>query len=107
MARLRSSSGRSTGAHGCRRCVLWSASSTWTSPTAGSESKVTTIFAFDTATTVASCALVRDGDVLGERVTTAKAVLEAADELLRDAGLEPRGLEALVVGTGPGSFTSI
>ena len=31
----------------------------------------------------------------------------AADELVRDAGLEPRELDALVVGTGPGSFTSI
>jgi tRNA threonylcarbamoyladenosine biosynthesis protein TsaB len=68
---------------------------------------VTTIFAFDTATSVTTCALVRDGDVLGERVTSAKAVLAAADELVRDAGLEPRALDALVVGTGPGSFTSI
>jgi tRNA threonylcarbamoyladenosine biosynthesis protein TsaB len=68
---------------------------------------VTTIFAFDTATSVTSCALVRDGELLGERVTTAKAVLEAADELVREAGLEPGELDALVVGTGPGSFTSI
>ncbi len=66
-----------------------------------------TIFAFDTATSVATCALVRNGHVLGQRVTTAKAVLAAADELVRDAGLEPRELDALVVGTGPGSFTSI
>ena len=49
----------------------------------------------------------RDGELLGERATTAKAVLAAADELVRDAGLEPRDLDALVVGTGPGSFTSI
>jgi tRNA threonylcarbamoyladenosine biosynthesis protein TsaB len=68
---------------------------------------VRTIFAFDTATSVATCALVRDGAVLGERVTTAKAVLAAADELVRDAGLEPRDLDALVVGTGPGSFTGV
>jgi tRNA threonylcarbamoyladenosine biosynthesis protein TsaB len=68
---------------------------------------VTTIFAFDTATSVATCALVRDGELLGERVTTAKAVLEAADELVRAAGLAPAELDALVVGTGPGSFTSI
>ena len=66
-----------------------------------------TIFAFDTATSVTSCALVCDGEVLGERVTTAKAVLEAADELVRGAGLEPGDVDALVVGTGPGSFTSI
>ena len=68
---------------------------------------MTTIFAFDTATSVATCALLRDGHMLGERVTSAKAVLAAADELVRDAGLEPRDLDALVVGTGPGSFTSI
>jgi tRNA threonylcarbamoyladenosine biosynthesis protein TsaB len=68
---------------------------------------VRTIFAFDTATSTATCALVRDGVLLGERATTAKAVLAAAEELVRDAGIEPRELDALVVGTGPGSFTSI
>ena len=62
-----------------------------------------TIFAFDTATSQTSCALVRDGEVLGERLTHARAVLAAADELLRDAG----EIDAIVVGTGPGSFTSI
>jgi tRNA threonylcarbamoyl adenosine modification protein YeaZ len=66
-----------------------------------------TIFAFDTATSVATCALVRDGAVLGERVTTAKAVLAAADELTREAGLGPDAIDALVVGTGPGSFTGV
>jgi len=68
---------------------------------------VRTIFAFDTATSTASCALVRDGDVLGERVTEARSVLAAADELLRAAGLVPSELDALVVGTGPGSFTGV
>ena len=66
-----------------------------------------TIFAFDTATSSASCALVRDGLVVGERLTDARSVLAAADELLREAELEPSALDALVVGTGPGSFTSI
>ena len=66
-----------------------------------------TIFAFDTATSTASCALVRDGELLGERATTAKAVLAAAEELVHEAGIEPHELDALVVGTGPGSFTSI
>jgi tRNA threonylcarbamoyladenosine biosynthesis protein TsaB len=68
---------------------------------------VTTIFAFDTATSVTTCALVRGGELVGERVTTAKEVLAAADELVRDAGLLPGAIDALVVGTGPGSFTSI
>ena len=61
--------------------------------------------AFDTATKVATSALVRDGEVVGERTSRAISVLEDADKLLRDAGLEPPELDALVVGTGPGSFT--
>jgi tRNA threonylcarbamoyladenosine biosynthesis protein TsaB len=68
---------------------------------------VTTIFAFDTATSQAAIALVRDGEVLGERVAEARSVLAAADELVRAAGLSASDLDALVVGTGPGSFTSI
>ena len=66
-----------------------------------------TIFAFDTATQVTTCALVRAGETLGERLTDARSVLVAADELVRDAGLGHGDLDALVVGTGPGSFTSI
>jgi tRNA threonylcarbamoyladenosine biosynthesis protein TsaB len=63
--------------------------------------------AFDTATDVATSALVDDGTVLGERVSRAVTVLADADELLRAAGLGPADLEALVVGTGPGSFTGL
>ena len=63
--------------------------------------------AFDTATRVATAALVRDGTVLGERVSRAVSVLEDADELLREAGAEQRDLTGLVVGTGPGSFTGL
>jgi len=68
---------------------------------------VTTIFAFDTATAVTGCALVCDDEVVGERFTDARSVLAAADELTRAAGLAAHELDALVVGTGPGSFTSI
>jgi len=63
--------------------------------------------AFDTATRVATAALVREGTVLGERVSRAVSVLEDADELLREAGAEQRDLTGLVVGTGPGSFTGL
>jgi tRNA threonylcarbamoyladenosine biosynthesis protein TsaB len=63
--------------------------------------------AFDTATGVASTALVRDGEPLGERRSRAVQVLADAHELLAAAGAEPGDLEALVVGTGPGSFTGI
>jgi tRNA threonylcarbamoyladenosine biosynthesis protein TsaB len=63
--------------------------------------------AFDTATSVATAALVRDGVVLGERVSRAVSVLEAADELLREAGAAQDDLDRLAVGTGPGSFTGL
>jgi tRNA threonylcarbamoyladenosine biosynthesis protein TsaB len=65
------------------------------------------VLAFDTATPVATSALVRNGEVLGERASRASAVLADADALLREAGLAPRDLDALVVGTGPGSFTGV
>jgi tRNA threonylcarbamoyladenosine biosynthesis protein TsaB len=66
-----------------------------------------TLLAFDTATSITSCALVRDGVALGERLTTPRALLEATDALLREARLEPGSLDGVVVGVGPGSFTSI
>jgi tRNA threonylcarbamoyladenosine biosynthesis protein TsaB len=64
------------------------------------------VLAFDTATEVATSALVRDGDVLGERTGSARSLLEDIDELLAESGGAATDLEALVVGTGPGSFTS-
>ena len=64
------------------------------------------VLAFDTATDVATSALLRDGDVLGERASIARTLLEDLDTLLRDADAEPVDIDALVVGTGPGSFTS-
>ena len=63
--------------------------------------------AFDTATGVATSALVRDGNVLGERTGRAVEVLADADELLRSAACTPRDLDLLAVGVGPGSFTGL
>jgi tRNA A37 threonylcarbamoyladenosine modification protein TsaB len=63
--------------------------------------------AFDTATGVATSALVRDEEVLGERSSRAVRVLADVEELLAEAGAGPRELSRLVVGTGPGSFTGV
>ena len=65
------------------------------------------ILAFDTATDVATSALVADGEVLGERISRAVTLLEDVDALLRQAGARTRDVEALAVGIGPGSFTGV
>jgi len=64
------------------------------------------ILAFDTATDVATSALVDGDEVLGERASRPSTLLEDVDALLRQASARPKDVEALVVGTGPGSFTS-
>jgi tRNA threonylcarbamoyladenosine biosynthesis protein TsaB len=65
------------------------------------------ILAFDMATSVVTSALVRDGGLLGERVSRPRSVLEDIHTLLADAELEPGAIEAIAVGTGPGSFTGV
>jgi tRNA threonylcarbamoyladenosine biosynthesis protein TsaB len=65
------------------------------------------ILSFDTATDVATSALVADGEVLGERDSRAVSLLEDVDALLRAAGKDARQLDALAVGIGPGSFTGV
>ncbi len=66
--------------------------------------------AFDTATAVATSALVDTGsngrlEVLGERWSRAQTLLEDVDALLRQAGAHPAEIGLLAVGIGPGSFT--
>ena len=63
--------------------------------------------AFDTATNVATSALLEDGKLLGERTGVPARLLEDVDALLTSADAEPAELERIVVGTGPGSFTSL
>src|SRR6266511_5922114 len=65
------------------------------------------VLAFDTATDVATSALVHDGEVVGERASRAVRILEDIDSLLAEAALEREAIEGLVVGTGPGSYTGL
>ena len=65
------------------------------------------VLAFDTATDVATTALVQGGAVLGERASRAVRILEDIDGLLADAGLERDSVERIAVGTGPGSYTGL
>jgi tRNA threonylcarbamoyladenosine biosynthesis protein TsaB len=73
----------------------------------GSSRSTVLTLAFDTATEVATSALVRDGEVLGERVSRALTLLEDVDALLRQAGASVSSLDRLVVALGPGSFTGV
>ncbi len=63
--------------------------------------------AFDTATETASAALVRDGEVLGERPSRPVRILAEVEELLRETDVARDEIEGLVVGTGPGSYTGL
>jgi tRNA threonylcarbamoyl adenosine modification protein YeaZ len=63
--------------------------------------------AFDTATAVATSALVDGDEVLGERSSRAQTLLEDVDALLRQAGAHPSEIARLAVGIGPGSFTGV
>jgi tRNA threonylcarbamoyl adenosine modification protein YeaZ len=63
------------------------------------------VLAFDTATRVATVAIVDGGRVLAECSTRPYRVLADADDLLTELGASPQDIDAVVVGTGPGSFT--
>lgn len=65
------------------------------------------VLAFDTATDVATSALVLDGRVVGERASRAVRILDDVDGLLAEAGAEASDLDGIAVGTGPGSYTGL
>ena len=64
------------------------------------------ILAFDTATDLATSALVADGVTLGERTTRPQSLLADVDALLAEAGVVPcRPDRRSSSAPGPGSFT--
>ena len=65
------------------------------------------ILAFDTATSTATAALVRDGVPLAERAVHPRELMRAIDGLLDAAGVVPGELDGVACGVGPGSFTGV
>lgn len=67
------------------------------------------VFALDTATDVAVLGLVDrgSGDVILDAHAPPVALLAEAAGLFERAGVAPRDIDALVVGTGPGRYTSL
>ena len=63
------------------------------------------ILAFDTATSLPSVALVRDGETVAWRRSGTRTLLEDVERVLE--GVEPAELDGLAVGIGPGSFTGV
>jgi tRNA threonylcarbamoyladenosine biosynthesis protein TsaB len=69
------------------------------------------ILAIETSSEMASCALLRDGEVIfressGVR-THSQSVLPMVQELLEEAGIVLRQCDAIAYGAGPGSFTGV
>src|SRR5437764_5778870 len=104
--RSSSSSGRQPGKPPCRWSARPFASTTARAMPESSPSSML-ILAFDTATEIATSALVADGEVLGERISHAVTLLEDVDALLRRGGAHADEIDALAVGVGPGSFTGV
>lgn len=65
------------------------------------------VLAFDTATQVATAALVRDGQVLAERRSAADRLLGDVEVLLEQVGAAPHEVDRIAVGRGPGRYTSL
>jgi len=70
------------------------------------------ILAIETATPVASCAVLDASGLLGETIVRAPGrhlewLLVAVDEVLDHLGLSPDAIEALAVSCGPGGFTGL
>lgn len=70
------------------------------------------VLALDASTYTGSCALVREGAVVAERVTAMRGereerLMPAVAELIAQAGVSVGELDGVACGGGPGSFTSL
>jgi len=70
------------------------------------------VLALDTATQICSVALARDGSVAAFREDNSgnghsERILVMADEVLKDAGIVLKDLDAVAFGAGPGAFTGL
>lgn len=69
------------------------------------------LLAVETATEACSAALMVDGDITEEYCLTtnghSKLILPMIDSLLSEAGFQPKDLDCLAFGCGPGSFTGV
>lgn len=69
------------------------------------------LLALECATQIASAALLRGGQLVGERAREgrnhAETLLGLVDEVLADAGVSLASVECFAVSIGPGSFTSL
>lgn len=70
------------------------------------------ILSLDTSSPAGSCALLRDGNVLSERINTdhepySASVLRDTEELLEGAHVSLEQMDLFAVGAGPGSFTGL
>ena len=72
---------------------------------------MSTLLALDTSTTLASVALLRDGQTLSRESsgvqTHSRLILPLVQELLAEAGIVLSQCDAIAFGAGPGSFTGV
>ena len=69
-----------------------------------------TVLGIDTSGKTASCAVLRDGILLGQRsvytsLTHSQVILPFVESLLDDVGLKLCDIDIIAVADGPGSYT--
>lgn len=70
------------------------------------------LLAIDSSAVTAGCAVLKDGQIIAERLeksglTHSQTLLPLVDEVLRGAGLTAEDVDNVAVSAGPGSFTGV